>query len=133
MTAQSTLRRPGPATADRTLRRARYRRWVTATTVGELLGFTIPALVGAGVAAAGTRPAAAVGAVLGWAQSWALRRDLPRLPSAASVAATADNRRHPARTILPTLTRASAGESWTGQPAAQHRGRGARTPLQGAR
>jgi len=35
------LRAPG-----RSLRRRQYRRWVTATTLGELAGFTIPAVVG---------------------------------------------------------------------------------------
>jgi len=80
-------------------RRARLRRWVTATALGELAGFTIPALVGTGAAAAGVRPAVALvllvlagtgeGAVLGWAQSRALRHDLPGLPARSWVTATA--------------------------------------------
>jgi hypothetical protein len=84
---------------DAGLRRMRFRRWVTATTIGELLGFAIPALAGAGSAAAGVRPAAATallvaagageGTVLGWAQSRALRRDLPALPARSWIAATA--------------------------------------------
>jgi hypothetical protein len=50
-----TAARPGGA-----LRRATYRRWVIATAIGELAGFTIPALAGTGVAAAGVQPAAAL-------------------------------------------------------------------------
>ena len=89
-----TATRPGGA-----LRRATYRRWVIATAIGELAGFTIPALAGTGVAAAGVQPAAALalmvaagageGAVLGWAQSRALRRDLPGLSTRSWTAATA--------------------------------------------
>jgi hypothetical protein len=96
---QTVIRRSAPATTGRALRRARYRRWVRATTIGELAGFTIPALVGAVVAVVGTQPAAALamlvlagtgeGAVLGWAQSRALRRDLPRLSARSWVTATA--------------------------------------------
>jgi hypothetical protein len=64
------------ATVAAASRRDRYRRWVAATTLGELVGFIIPALVGAAVTAAGLRHAFTVvamvlagtgeGAVLGW-------------------------------------------------------------------
>jgi len=87
------------ATVAAASRRDRYRRWVAATTLGELVGFTIPALVGAAVTAAGLRQAFTVvamvlagtgeGAVLGWAQSRVLRRELPDLRAADWVRATA--------------------------------------------
>jgi len=68
-----------------------------ATTVGELAGFTVPAVVGTAVATAGIQPVAAAaalvlagageGAVLGLAPARALRRDLPGLPGRAWVTA----------------------------------------------
>lgn len=87
------------ATVAAASRRDRYHRWVAATTLGELVGFTIPALVGAAVTAAGLRQAFTVvamvlagtgeEAVLGWAQSRVLRRELPDLRAADWVRATA--------------------------------------------
>ena len=57
---------------------SRYRRWVVATTCGELAGFAIPAIVGAAATRAGAGQGASMallvlagvgeGAVLGWAQ-----------------------------------------------------------------
>jgi hypothetical protein len=80
-------------------RSERYRRWVAATTLGELAGFAVPAVVGTVVTAAGLSQALTVlalvlagtgeGAVLGWAQSRALRHDLPGLRPRDWVAATA--------------------------------------------
>jgi hypothetical protein len=69
----------------------RCRRWVVATTGGELAGFAIPAIVGATATATsvGVGQSASLvllvlagvgeGAVLGWAQSGMLRRELPEL------------------------------------------------------
>jgi hypothetical protein len=67
----------------------RYRRWVVATTCGELAGFTIPAIVGATATSVGVGHSASMvllvlagvgeGTVLGWAQSRMLRRELPEL------------------------------------------------------
>jgi hypothetical protein len=67
----------------------RYRRWVVATTGGELAGFAIPAIVGATATSVGVGQGASLvllvlagvgeGAVLGWAQSGMLRRELPEL------------------------------------------------------
>jgi hypothetical protein len=59
--AASTVRtvvRSGNHHTDR--RRERYRRWVAATTLGELAGFTVPAVVGAAVTAAGLSQALTV-------------------------------------------------------------------------
>ena len=77
----------------------RYRRWVVATTFGELAGFTVPAVVGAAVTSAGVGQSASMvllvlagvgeGAVLGWAQSRMLRRELPGLRTSDWVMATA--------------------------------------------
>ena len=78
---------------------SRYRRWVVATTCGELAGFAIPAIVGAAATSAGVGQGASMallvlagageGAVLGWAQSRMLRRELPDLRSGDWVRATA--------------------------------------------
>ena len=81
-----------PAPTGRYLRR----RWVTATTLGEVLGFCAPAVAGAATyrAAAGPTYAAllAAGAVeglcLGWAQAWALGPVLPSLSRRRFAAAT---------------------------------------------
>jgi hypothetical protein len=99
MAMQTSIRSAPPAGRGQPARRVRYRRWVRATTLGELAGFTIPALVGTAVAAAGVESLAAAGllvlagtgegAVLGWAQSRALRRDLPGLSTAEWIRATA--------------------------------------------
>jgi hypothetical protein len=77
----------------------RYRRWVAATTLGELAGFTIPVIVGAAATAAGAAQGVSVallvlagageGTVLGWAQSRALRRELPDLRPGDWIKATA--------------------------------------------
>lgn len=77
----------------------RYRRWVVATTFGELAGFTIPAIIGATTTGADIRQAASMallvlagvgeGTVLGWAQSRMLLRELPQLRTGDWVGATA--------------------------------------------
>jgi hypothetical protein len=66
-----------------------WRRWTVATTAGELIGFLAPAVAGAGATAAGLDAFRTYllllvaglieGSVLGAAQGWALRRELPRL------------------------------------------------------
>jgi hypothetical protein len=99
MATRSLIRGAPPVTPWRPPRRVRYRRWATATTLGELAGFAIPALVGTIVAAAGLESLAAAallvlagtgeGAVLGWAQSRALRHDLPGLSAREWTGATA--------------------------------------------
>jgi hypothetical protein len=75
-----------------------WRRWVVATTLGELLGFLLPvAVVAAGAdQAPGPVPllvmvlaGAGEGTVLGWAQSRVLRPLLPGLSTAAWTARTA--------------------------------------------
>jgi deazaflavin-dependent oxidoreductase (nitroreductase family) len=70
-------------------RRDSYRRWVTATTLGELAAFTVPTVVWGATAVAGLGDGVAYlpvvlagageGAVLGYAQTRALRHDLPAL------------------------------------------------------
>jgi hypothetical protein len=77
----------------------RYRRWVIATTCGELAGFAIPAIVGAAAASADIGEGASMavlvlagvgeGTVLGWAQSRMLRRELPELRTGSWIRATA--------------------------------------------
>lgn len=77
----------------------RYRRWVMATTCGELAGFAIPAIVGAAAASADIGEGASMavlvlagvgeGTVLGWAQSRMLRRELPELRTGSWIRATA--------------------------------------------
>lgn len=77
----------------------RYRRWVVATTSGELAGFAIPAIVGATVTSSGVGQGASMallvlagvgeGTVLGWAQSRMLRRELPELRTGDWIRATA--------------------------------------------
>jgi len=72
---------------------------VAATTLGELAGFTIPAVVGAAATSAGVGQRASMvllvlagvgeGTVLGWAQSRMLRRELPALRAGDWVGATA--------------------------------------------
>src|SRR6188472_2493967 len=76
-----------------------WRRWTLAMTAGELLGFAVPALVGAlavgrgmgEVATAAALVAAGVmeGAVLGWAQWMVLRRWIQGLGWKEWVGATA--------------------------------------------
>ena len=82
-----------------------WRRWTLATTVGELLGFAVPALAGAAVilalgepdglatalafAALLTLAGAGEGAVLGTAQARVLVRAIPALSRRAWVIATA--------------------------------------------
>ena len=76
-----------------------YRRWVSATTLGELVGFAVPSATWGLLAVAGASDTAALvpviiagageGAVLGLAQSWALRDALPELDRGAWVSATA--------------------------------------------
>jgi hypothetical protein len=77
----------------------RYRRWVVATTCGELAGFAIPAIVGATATSAGVGQGASMGllvlagvgegTVLGWAQSRVLRREVPELRAGDWIRATA--------------------------------------------
>ena len=77
----------------------RYRRWVVATTCGELAGFAIPAIVGASATSVGVAQSTSMvlmvlagvgeGTALGWAQSRMLRRELPRLGTGDWVGATA--------------------------------------------
>jgi deazaflavin-dependent oxidoreductase (nitroreductase family) len=76
-----------------------WRRWTAWTTLGEVVGFAIPSLTWAALAAAGVPEAASVpfivlagageGAALGLAQAAALRAALPDLPTVAWVRATA--------------------------------------------
>jgi hypothetical protein len=75
------------------------RRWATATFLGETLGFAVPGIVGAGAYAAGLPDAAFVmllvcagtaeGAVLGFAQTVGMARELPVVPRRDWVRATA--------------------------------------------
>jgi deazaflavin-dependent oxidoreductase (nitroreductase family) len=76
-----------------------FRRWVVATTLGELVAFSIPTAVWGGTAVAGLDDRLALvpvivagageGAVLGYAQARALRRDLPTLDVGSWVRVTA--------------------------------------------
>jgi hypothetical protein len=90
-----TMARPSRVGRDRPL----WRRWVLATTVGESIGFCVPALAGV-VAARLDAPAVASfalllaagwveGFVLGTAQQWALGITLRRLSGRAFAHATA--------------------------------------------
>ncbi|MCG8917482.1 hypothetical protein L6E12_16985 [Actinokineospora sp. PR83] len=73
------------------------RAWITTVTVAELVGFTVPVLVGAVTADAPTAVAlpglvaagAAEGALLGWGQARVLRRVVPGLPRVRWTAHTA--------------------------------------------
>jgi hypothetical protein len=75
----------------------RWRRWFWTVTLGEFLGFSVPAVVGVTTAGAPALLAAASvvlagaveGAMLGWAQASVLRRTLPALRVRRWVAATA--------------------------------------------
>jgi deazaflavin-dependent oxidoreductase (nitroreductase family) len=79
--------------------RAAYRRWLVATSLGELAGFAVPTTVWGltAIVRLGDRAAlvpviaagAGEGALLGYAQSLALRRELPALDRRAWVRATA--------------------------------------------
>lgn len=85
----------GPAPVPRL--GAAWRRWFAWTTAGEVAGFTAPAVLGAVSASWSALPGLLVmvaagvveGAVLGWAQSRALVRVLPRLRARRFVAGTA--------------------------------------------
>jgi deazaflavin-dependent oxidoreductase (nitroreductase family) len=76
-----------------------WRRWVHATTLGELAGFAVPTAVWGAAAAAGLGDRATAlpvilagageGAVLGFAQSRALRIELPAVRPRAWIGATA--------------------------------------------
>lgn len=76
-----------------------YRRWLVAMTLGELVAFSVPTAVWGLAAVAGLGDQAAYlpvvlagageGAVLGYAQTRALRHDLPALDARAWVRATA--------------------------------------------
>jgi deazaflavin-dependent oxidoreductase (nitroreductase family) len=80
-------------------RRETYRRWVVATTLGELAAFSVPTAVWGLSAVAGLSDGAAYplvvlagageGAVLAWAQSRALRHELPALHVPAWMRVTA--------------------------------------------
>lgn len=75
------------------------RQWIVAFVIGELVGFIPPAVVGAGLAAAGgpdgvvvpslTAAGSLEGAALGTAQAVVLRRHLPRFRTAGWIIATA--------------------------------------------
>lgn len=75
------------------------RQWIVAFVIGELVGFIPPAVVGAGLAAAGvpdvpfvlslTVAGSLEGAVLGTAQAHVLHRHLPRLSTVKWITATA--------------------------------------------
>lgn len=76
-------------------RRRLWLRWLVTVTVGEAVGFTLPAVVGA---TALSTPAgvpllllagAVEGAVLGLSQWWVLRRIFPTLPAPRWIGATA--------------------------------------------
>jgi len=74
-------------------------RWTLATAVGELAGFSVPAIAGAALASLGLPDLAMIlvaalcgvaeGAILGFAQSLALRQAIPGLPPRHWVGATA--------------------------------------------
>jgi hypothetical protein len=76
-----------------------WRKWTKWVTLGELAGFTVPALVGVLASAAGAPsgllyaamlPAGAFeGACLGYAETRALRGHLPQIPAGQFTAATA--------------------------------------------
>jgi len=76
-----------------------WRRWVVATTLGELAGFALPTAVWGAAATAGLGDRATAlpvilagageGAVLGFAQSRALRIELPAVEPRAWIGATA--------------------------------------------
>jgi hypothetical protein len=86
---------PAPVTRTRGL----WSRWFAATLAGETAGFAVPALVGAAAFGAGVSDAlslplavaagAAEGAILGFAQSSVLRRELAGFDRRDWVAATA--------------------------------------------
>jgi deazaflavin-dependent oxidoreductase (nitroreductase family) len=90
---------PAPHPGDERDRPPLWRRWVVATTVGETLGFAVPAAVGAlavglGAGDAATVPLALVagaaeGAILAFAQSRVLRRELAGFETRDWIAATA--------------------------------------------
>jgi hypothetical protein len=92
---RSPPRGPGPSLVDRYT----YRRWFVATTVGELVAFSIPTAVWGLTAVTGLDERLALlpviaagageGAVLGYAQTRALRRNLPTLEVRSWVKATA--------------------------------------------
>lgn len=87
---------PHPAVATTGSRQWLWRRWFGLVTLGELLGFGVPAVVGAlvadragAVAAVALLSAGAVeGAVLGWFQARALRPLLPALRGRNWIVAT---------------------------------------------
>ncbi|MBO3753204.1 hypothetical protein J5X84_44865 [Streptosporangiaceae bacterium NEAU-GS5] len=80
------------------LRQALWRRWFGVVTLGEIVGFSVPALVAAAVvqsdgsiaqAAAVVAAGVAEGAILGLAQAYVLRSALPCVPTVSWVSATA--------------------------------------------
>jgi hypothetical protein len=102
--------------------RALVRRWVSTVTVAELVGFTLPVLVGgatadapAGVVLPALLVAGAVeGAALGLGQSLVLRRALPGVPRGRWVGATAGAA---ALAYLLGLTPSLTASTWAGWPA----------------
>ncbi|MFJ2837762.1 hypothetical protein ACIO52_20610 [Nocardia sp. NPDC087230] len=74
-----------------------WHRWIAFVTVGEFLGFSLPAIVATALWERGGWPATTAllaaglgeGIVLGWFQARALRPALPELPGRAWIAATA--------------------------------------------
>lgn len=87
-----TLASPLPPRRERSL----WLSWFASVTLGECLGFTVPAAVGAATADVGVLAVpllvlagAVEGATLGWFQARVLRRVVPGLPTARWVLATA--------------------------------------------
>jgi hypothetical protein len=90
---------PSPRSETASERSATYRRWFVATTLGELVAFSLPTGVWAATAVAGLDERIALapvilagageGAVLAYAQSRALRRELPDFDTSAWIRATA--------------------------------------------
>jgi hypothetical protein len=96
----STVAEPRPATwRIQRSGRALWARWTAATTVGEAIGFAVPAAVGAVAYALGVPDPASVllaavagageGAILGAAQALVLREEIPAFPRRRWIAVTA--------------------------------------------
>lgn len=102
--------------------RSLWWRWFGTVTAGETVGFAVPATAGALLAGAPDTVMIPVlvgagvveGAVLGWAQAHVLRREVPALPVARFVAATAGAAGLAYATVLVPLALAdrSSGLPW---------------------